>query len=259
METINISTKCVKCGEDLVVKVNPSAIDPLLLAPDIRGNVRPTSLPYRYVISSEEIKRFIIDKVHMYSPNTKLEISVKYCEKKRRKDREPHRSYATFLIAFSHHVIKDYKENGWFERLGEENGRAFIIKELYVNLINKWAYDPKQIDEWRKSYKKLELLEEGLGMTESFINEIKEFSVPKSTRPTANEESWVFFMASPEKILMDFFTNPESNSIIGKLDVNDIVQISKDIVEYHITLDPYNVAVKENPHVRQILNGEAKI
>lgn len=258
-QTLNIPVTCPQCNKEMVVKVNTTDIDPLLLAPEIRGGVKPVGIPYEYHVSSEDIKRFIIDKIHQYSPNANVKISVRYCEKKRRKDNELHKSYATFLIALSHHVIEDYNSNGWFEKLGENNGKVHIVNDLYVKLIKQWKYDPDYISEWLKSYKKLERLEEGLGMTEAFINEIKEFSVPRSTIANGTDEAWVFFMPCPEKIIADFFTNVKTNKIAGKLEVKDIVKISKDIVEYTVSLDPYAVVTKENPYVRQILNGEAKL
>lgn len=256
--SINVPVTCPKCNKDLVVKVGADDIDPLLLAPNIRGEVRPISIPYEYRITSEDIKRFIIEVTHEYAPNTVLEIFPRYCEKKRRKEGEKHRSYASFNIAFSHHVISNYDPNAYFEKFGESD-RVTLIKDIRNNIIDRWCYDPKQINDWMKSYKKLEKLEDGLGMSEQFLNEIREFSRPRSQKVNGSKDSWIFFMASPEKILRDFFTDPNTGKIAGEMKVKDIIQISKDIVEFHITLNPYIKPSVINPHVKQILSGETKI
>lgn len=271
MEKINVPIECPECGREIIVELDPAKLladnqpstvtnysDPLMLAPNIRGDIRPVGIPYRYEITSEQIKAFIIDTVKAFCPNAQMEIHPRYCEKKKQKPGEIHRSYASFMIAFSNHVQEGYGKDGWFERLGESSDVQFI-KSIKSYIIDKWSYDKKQIDSILNSYKKLERFEDGLGMSEAFINEIRQFSIPRSIKVADSKDSWIFFMASPEKILYDFFSDPKTKKLKGNLKVTDIVPISKDIIKYIITFDPYVATTTENPHVRQILSGELKV
>lgn len=255
MEKLVLPITCPQCAKELVTTVE---VDPIALAPEIRGGTKPTGVKYSYKISSEEIKKFIIQKAHQYVPDASLEITPRYCEKKQRKESEVHHSYASFMIAFSHHVIKNNGDGGWFQQIGETGDNVMLVDSLFNNMIRRWCYDPKYLNEWLNSYKKLEKLEDGFGMDEKFINDLKVFSKPRGIK-TRNNDIWVFFMASPEAILQDYFSDVKSGNVAGKLEIRDIRLLSKDIIEYDITLDPNNIILTDNPHVRQILSGEEKI
>lgn len=261
MDTVkkyDLKMKCIHCNKEGVYHLN---IEPAQLAPNIKGMLRPSSINYEYNVSSDDIKKFIIDTTRQYVPDAKVEIVTRYCEKKHKGG--PHRSYAAFKIAFSHHVMANDGDDSWFRRIGESGGNVKIIQTLYDNLIKRWKYDDEYVNDWLKSYKKLEQLEEGLGITESFINEIKEFNRPKGIPVPGSNEIWVTFMACPEKIISDFFAGETDDSFkpVGKISIVDIVQVSKppkEIVNYKIMLNPYQVETTENPHVRQILSGNDK-
>lgn len=255
MAKINVPVTCPGCNKTLQASLD---IDPLVLAPTIRGGIRPVGIPYEYNVTSEDIKKFIIDTVHKYSPEAMVKVHTRYCEKKRRQG-EPHRSYAFFKIAFSHHIIKDYSRGGWFQQIGESGEHVNIIHDVMENLIERWQYDRDYLNAWLKSYKKMEKLEDAFGMSDEFINDLKKFSTPRGIKVQGGNDIWVFFSASSEKILMDYFSNPDTNQLAGKLSVDNPTSVSKDIINYTIKLNPYQVETAINPHVEQILSNEEKV
>ena len=253
---VNLPFNCNQCGKQLVATVD---MDPLKLAPSIRGGSNPVGIRYEYHITSEDIKKFIIEKAHMYVPNAVLEITPRYCERKRRKGYETQKGYASYKIAFSHHVIKDYENNTWYHQLGESSENTLIVESLFKNLIEKWSYNKDYVNKWLKSYKDMERLEESFGMSDQFIEEIKAFRKPKGVKIEDSNDIWVFFMGCPESIIMDYFTNPETNKVPGKIEIAEVKMISKDIIGYTIFINPYSNVKIENPNVRQILAVEEKI
>lgn len=256
MAKINLPFHCTNCGKDMIAGID---MNPIVLAPKIKGDLEPVGIPYKYLVTSEDIKKFIMDTSRLYVPDVQMEIYTRFCEKKVRKgSNEPHRSYAFFKIAFSHHIITDYSSSqGWFQQLGE-SGENVNIKSPMRNLFDRWSYNKNDLNEWTKSYKKMERLEDAFGMTEEYINDLKKFSKPRGIKVTGGTDVWVFFSASPERILQDFFENTETNAPAGKLSVSNPRMVSKDIIEYEVIVDPYQVETKINPHVQQILSSEEK-
>lgn len=273
MEVLDFTVKCPQCGFDVGIH---QELDPKMLAPTVRSQLRPTDAIFEYKVSSEEIKRFMIDKAREYVPSAKMQIVPRYTERKRRDEKEPHRSYASFFIGFSSDVIKNNQDYGWYGKIGESFENVTVIDKLWHHFIKRYQYKQDMINEWLKSYKKLEKLEEGLGITEQFIAELKQYRKPLGVR-TNNGEVWVFFMAAPEMILSDMFTTKKQildadgvpmldehqNPIMvdksaGRIEIRDIISISKDVIEYKIHLHPEEIVTTVNPHVLQILNGEDK-
>lgn len=254
MKEIKVGTKCPKCNTDIVVGTE---INDAMLAPVVRGKVTPVETIQVYKISSEELKQFIIQKARKYVPDINVEVVPRYCEKKRRKESDPHRSYASLRIGFSNHAIEKNEDNGWFGKIGEGSDYVRVVNSLFNELVQRYKYDKKQIDAWLKSYKTLEELEEGLGMTEAYINDLRMYSIPKRVR-TNTKEDWVIFSAAPENVLKDFLTEVSTNKLPGRMEIKDVYPISKDIVEWTIHMHPADTRLKEDPHVRQILLGEEK-
>jgi hypothetical protein len=248
---------CPKCKNAFSATSTTNADPLVLLAPKIRGGIRPVGIPFEYHVTSEDIKKFINDVAHIYVPDAKLEISTRYCEKKQHRG-EPHRSYAFFKIAFSHHVIQNYDEHGWFQQIGETGEHVSIEKDLFEHLIKRWQFNRKDLDSWLKSYKKMEQLEDSFGVSDEFMNDLKKFSTPRGIKVSGSGDVWVFFAASVEKILMDYFTNPDTKALAGKITVDNPTLISKDVIDYRITLNPYAVESTVNPHVQQILANDEK-
>lgn len=255
MVEINVPINCPKCGKETLAGIKA---DPRIFAPKIRGDKMPDSVPYRYHVTSEDIKEFILKTARTYVPEVEMDIFTRYHEKKIRKgSNEPHRSYAFFKMAFSYHVIKDYN-NGWFQQLGQAGNNVQICDSMMKGLIDRWKYDIKDINKILKSYENMEQLEDTFGITDEFIIDLKEFAVPKGVRVKGGKDIWVFFSASPEAILHDYFTDKTTNKVAGKLSIKQPTMISKDIIDYEVTLDPYIAESAINPHVRQILAKEEK-
>ena len=253
MSKKQVVSTCPKCGSEI-----RTAIDvPEIGAPKVRANLNPVGNILVYKITSEMIKQFVIQKARQYCPNVKMEIVPRYCEKKRRHQNEPHHAYASFRIAFSEDVLDRSEDNGWYGKLGESSDNVQFQPTIFQNLIQKYSYDSKVVNEWLKSYKNLEELEDGLGMNEAYINDIRQYTHPQRVR-TNDRQSWIIFAAAGENIIRDMLTDQNTNTLPGRIQINDIYQIDKDVVEYIIYLHPSEVEFRENAHVRQILMGKDK-
>ena len=254
-EELKLKTMCPHCNKEISVNTSiPS--DPRVFAPDVRCKKRPVGSIFVYTLSTAEITKFIIEKSRQYVPDVKVEVVPRYCEKKQRKDIEPHRSYASLRIAFSDNVVENNADLGWYGKIGESED-VKIVKSMYDNIIHKYQYDRKKIEGWLKNYKTLEYLEDGLGMTESYIRDLLAYCRPKRVM-TADKESWVIFSAAAENVIADMLTDPNTSKPAGRIQIQDVYPVSKDIVEFIVHLNPYDMVLKENPHVRQILHGEEK-
>lgn len=254
MKELTINTDCPHCKKELSVTMD---INPCALAPDVRSKMRPVAVPFIYKITSEHIKRFIIEKATSMCPGVKVEVAPRYCEKKRKKENEMHRSYASLRIAFSENAIEHNGDNGWFGKIGEGGGNTRVVESLFKKIVMKYMYRKKDIDGWMKSYKTLEELEETLGMTEEYIADIRDYSTPRRV-PTTGEEDWVIFAAAPEKVIADMLTDVTTDNLFGRMQIQDVYKINKDVVEFLVYVYPQEIQIQENSHVRQILLGEEK-
>ncbi len=255
--SVNMSFTCPHCNKDVDLNAN---IDPIQLAPTVRAvdqGVAPAGAIFVYKISSEQIKQFITTKAKLMIPDVKVEVVPKYCERKQRRPSDPHRSYASLRIAFSDHILEKKGDDGWYGKIGETNSNIQIVQSMFDNIIRRYRYDRKAIEGWLKSYKNLEELEEALGMTEKYINDLRLYSTPQRVS-TANKESWIIFSAAAENVIMDMLSDPATGRPQGRVQIQDVYRISKDVVEFLIYVHPTEIKLKENPHVRQILLGEEK-
>ena len=223
--------------------------------PIVRSLIEPIGEIKVYRITSEEIKHFLIQKAKFFKPASRLELVVTYCEKK---NSDPHRGHASLRIAFSDDVIEKKAGAGWFDRMGEGEGNIRFIKDVFAGFIQKYQYDRKSLDDILSDYKKLEALENKLGITEQFIEDVKLYCTPRRIT-TATKESWIFFSARAEKVIEDMLENPETDSVRGRVDIDGrVFPINKDVVEFIVYVHPNETKSSENPLVRQLLLGKGK-
>lgn len=264
---IRLNSTCPNCGEEIELTAE---IDKSMFPEDegssvnnsnnyanVRSKLKPIGSVDVYRFTSDDIKQFIIQKARQYVPNVNIEVVPRYCEKKRRSKAEPHKSYASLRIAFSTHVLEKKGDYGFFEKIAESAGNVRVVNDIFYNIINLYKYDRNQLSKWTKDYKSLEYLEEEFGMTEAYINDLKEYSIPQRITD-ANNKQWIIFSAAAENVIKDMLTEVKTNSLPGKMQIVDIYPISKDIVEFLVYMHPKTMDLKENSHVRQILTGEEK-
>lgn len=252
---VTFETTCPHCGKELEVEADVSGAS---LAPTVHSKIQPVGNVLVYKISTDMMKAFITQKAKRYCPEVKVDMVPRFCEKKRRHKSEPHRAYASLRIAFSEHIIEKKDSLGWYGKIGESSENLRIQPSMFQNLFQMYRYDPRNIDAWLKSYKNLEELEDALGITEDYITELKQFAKPRRVF-TDSKESWIIFSAAAENVIYDMLTDVNTQKIIGRMEIRDIYQISKDNVEFLVYVHPQEVQMSENPHVRQILTGEEKI
>lgn len=258
MKELSLKATCPDCHNQLMVKTN-FPTDPLELSPDVRGAKDPDGCIWRYRITSDELKKFIVEKAKSFVPDIEVEVVPRYCEKKRRKQYEPHRSYASLRIAFSDKAIPKDGDLGWYGEIGENPENCKVVNTLFQGIIRKYRYDVKEVDNWLKSYKIMEELEDAFGMSEAYINDLKMYVIPKRIRTTDHDKkSYIIFSAAAENVIADYLTEVTTNKIAGKMKIVDVYPISQGVVEWEVHVDPTQYTVKENPHVRQILMGEEK-
>ena len=262
MNKINLNVQCPKCAENILATAEiPDTHNTGTYQenyPQVRGGIEPSSRILEYRITSEDLKKFIIDKAREYVPDVCMEIVPRYCEKKRKGKFEEHRSYASLRIAFSDNIVKHHGKLGWFDTIGENNDNINFHEGILNGLINRYKYNYKTIDAWLKSYDTLEQLENAFGMTESYINDLRMYAIPRRIKDHNEQRDWFVFSAAAENVIVDFLTDKNTNKVPGRIKIEDIYPISKDIVQFIVHVYPEQKQVKDNPHVRQILLGEEK-
>ena len=249
MSQIPLNLTCPNCSEVLSVEVPREA-----LYPKVRSLLKPIGDIMVYRITSDEIKQFIMQKAKFYKEEAKVEVITKYCEKK---NSNPHRGYASLRIGFSDDVIEKKGSTGWFEKVGQDAGRVRFIDDIFIGMIQKYQYSRKDLEGILGNYKNLEKVENQLGMSEAFIEDIMMYTTPKRL-PTVNNESWVVFSARVEKVIEDMLENPDTDAVSGRIEIHDVSPISKDVVEFIIYVHPQEMVSNENPHVRRIMMGDVK-
>ena len=259
--------KCDNCGKEVIIKVPQNTPEPdeqvstptkVKQVPPIKcKNLKPVGDIIVYRISSEQIKEHIVELARQYVSDVRIIVAPRYCEKKRKNNNEPHRSYASLRIAFSDNIVEQREDYGWYGAVGENGSNVKLHSSIMKHIIDKFKYNRKQIEGWLKNYKALEELEDGLGMTEAYINDIRLYATPQLIKADG-KENWIFFSAAPENIIADMLTNPNTGNVQGRIQIQDVYPISKDIVEFVVYVHPTQMKFRENPHVRQILNGEEK-
>jgi len=255
MGTIQLEATCPHCKNNIKMAAN---VDASALAPNVHAKLKPAGSVLVYKISTDDMKVFITQKAKKYCPDVRVDMIPRYCEKKRRHKSEPHRAYASLKIAFSEHIVEKKDDLGWYGKIGESAENLRIQPSMFQNLIQMYRYDPKNIEAWLRSYKNLEELEDALGITEEYINEIKRYARPQRVF-TDNKEAWIIFSAAAENVIVDMLTDTTTQRPAGRIEIRDIYPISKDNVEFLVYVHPQEIQVTENPHVRQILTGEEKV
>ena len=95
-------------------------------------------------------------------------------------------------------------------------------------------------------------------MTEQYISKLRQFCTPQRV-PTNNKEQWIIFSAAAENVIYDMLSDPSTNTPSGRIQIQDVVQVSKDVVEFIIYVHPSEMRLKEDPFVRKIMMGEEKL
>ena len=246
-----IETKCPSCKKNLQVEITDE-----MLAPKVRSLLKPSSIIREYRITSNEIAEFIAQKAKFFRDDIRTEVAVRYCEKKKNEQR---RSYASFRIAFSEEVTEHKTNNGWFEKIGETESSVRIIHDVFVGMIEKYRFNKKDLDDILSNYKTLEKLENRLGMSEAYLNDVRHFAIPKRVPlDDGSKSAWIIFSARAEKIIEDMLENPDTNKVDGTVIIKDVIQVSKDNVEFVVHVNPNQFIMTENPYVREILFGDKK-
>ena len=252
---IKLNSQCPNCNSDisLSAEVTRSMISPN----NLRCKMDPIGSLDVYRITSEDIKQFVTQKTRMYVPEASLEIIPSYTEKKRRHQNEQRKSYAFLKIAMTDNVLENKNEDNFYERIANIQEHLRFQPSVFANIINLYKYNPELVSKWAKDYKILEMLENKFGMNEKFISDIREFAVPKAV-PDSTGRKWIIFAARAEAIIEDMVTDVSTNTVPGKMQIMDIIQISQDLVEFIVYLYPQAMNLSENTYVRQILTGENK-
>lgn len=258
MSKIDFSSVCPECGKDIELSADiPDTMIGNGTNVKVRGAIDPVGNITVYRISSEQIKDFLMQKSRQYVPDVRMTLVPRYCEKKRKSNTDPHRSYASLRVAFSENVIEKKQDLGWFGSIGENGSNVKLQSGIMKNLIEKYQYNRKEIEAWLKNYKTLEELEDAFGMTETYIKDILLYTPPQRIK-AENNESWIIFAAAAENIIEDMLTDVNTGKVAGRIQIQDVLPISKDIVEFVVYVHPAQMKLRENPHVRQILLGEEK-
>lgn len=235
---------CPNCNEEIDVDVPD-------LTPNVRSKIKPVGTIQVYRITSEEIKEFLFQKARFYKPGAKMEVATFYCENK---TKEQQRGYAFFRIGFSNDFIETKSQRGWFEKAGENSSNINFVEDILKEFIQRYQFSKKSLQELLGSYKNLEKLENRFGIRDDFIEDIMKYIIPQRV-PTPNNESWIIFSARAEEIIRNMLEDEFTNAVGGELEIHEVHQVNKGLVEFIIYIHPKEMKSRENPYVRKILVG----
>lgn len=257
MSKVQLQTSCPNCGEELLVSADVSNDQS---APNLRSGLQPDSVIHKYTFSSEVVKKYLIKKAQKAVPGVKMEIVPIYTELKKQKKFQPHKSYASFRIAFSEDAIANDVDDSWYMKIGSDSSNVKYENSKLGPFIKKFAYNPQSLNEWSKSYKTLEDLEDAFGITEQYLNDIKLYARPTRISDGDKTNKWIIFSAAAENIIRDMFTDPVTQCPAGDIKINDVRRISKEIVEFEVYLNPNQVTenYQNTAMVRSIMMGDTK-
>lgn len=252
----------VQCTNPACKQIIPVALP----VPDTRALLKPIGQIAVYRITSEEIKEFITQKVRAfendlgekYLAGTKLQMQVKYVE---RKNSSPHRAYASLLVAFSEAIVDTKGEVGFFERIGANESNVDLYEDVKIEIIRKYGFNRKMFEEvldGKESYKLQEQLEDGLGVTESYLKDIRSYASPVRLKAPGAKENWIFFSADAHLVIKDMLEDPDTDKVAGAMNISDVYPINKDLYEFIVHVKPFEEEVEEDPFVRRLLTGETK-
>lgn len=219
-----------------------------------RANIQAAGQIDVYKITSDQMKAFISAKAAAMQPGTKVEMTVDYWEKKKS---NPHRSYAMLKVAMSDDVIEKHQEDDWIIKIVDSNSDIKFVKKIWDFIVKQYSYDKKDLEDSLNDYRKLDMLEEAFGLTEDQIRQIIYYSTPRRMK-TGSKESWIVFAARPDAVIRNMLTNPETNKVDGRMEIINIIPITKDIVEYTVYVHVNETESTENPEVRKLLQSDPK-
>lgn len=225
-----------------------------------RARIEPKGLIQVYTITSEQIKAFIKAKAKYYVPDAIVQTIITFSgskiEGKKGKNKLlPGKNYASARISFSDHVISaEEREQSWYDKLGEQSNVHFV-KDIYFNMIKKYQYDRKEIDDILNNYKKMSELEDMFNIDESFLNDIKMYITPKKINIDSNN-SCIIFSARPEAIIEDMLSDPETGKVNGTIEIKEVFP-NKDVVHFIIYLHQAEVKTTVNPFVKELVETSA--
>lgn len=219
-----------------------------------RANIKPNGQIDVYKITSDQMKIFIAAKAAAYQPGTKVEMSVEYWEKKKA---VPHRAYAMLKVAMSDDVIEKKQDSSWIVKIVDSESDIKFVKKIWDFIVRQYSYDKKELENMLDDYRKLDQLEEAFGLTEEQIKQIIYYASPRRIT-TGTKDSWVVFAARPDEVIRNMLTNPATNKVDGRMEIVDIVPITKDTVEYTVYVHVNETESAENPEVRKLLQNDLK-
>lgn len=253
MGKMQILATCPECGKNLQIEAESHET-----VPTLRCKLEPSARPFEYHITSKQIAEFVTEKARQYAPNVKVEIGVKYCMAKKKKDDDEIHSYANFRIAFSEKdILPNNNDLGWYGQFGNGDN-VNVIPSMMKNIIEKYGYNPDYVKKWLSSYEIMEKLEDRFGMSEAYIKDLAEFSHVRRIMANngGSKEPWIMFAAEPSNIIRDMMTDPATGQLPGKLTISAPIELQKDgEIVYTVTLRTETRTYEENPNVRALLMG----
>lgn len=217
-----------------------------------RANLKPSAIVKVYQITSEDIKDFIREKAKYYAPGVVVNTVLMFTKAKKNK-----KGYATARISFSDEAMSYSKTSNWYSDIGDSDRNLKFIPEIYVNMVKKYKYNLNDINALLHNYKKMGILEDMLGISEEFLNDIKMYITPKRFK-FSNNTSCVIISAKVDKIIEDMLTNPKTNQVDGAIEIKE-AYINKDVIHFTVYLHPTEMKVESNPLVKEFLESSTKV
>ena len=259
MSNFAMETTCGGCNSELLINIPDDLINSIRLSKsesNVRSLIKPIGNILVYRITTDDMKAYLQQQAKYYASGTRLELVPKYTE--RRSSDGTKKSYASVRIAFSEEVVEKNLPDGFFSKIGNDSSNVRIVKDIWVEMIQKYKFDKDEIEGYLSSYKKLEELEDKFGITEKYLEDVKLYTTPRRFT-TTNKESWIVFSARADKIISNMLEDIDTDALNGFLEISSVNVINQSLVEFIVYIHPNVMGKnKDNLYVRKMMESDSK-
>ena len=214
-------------------------------------NLKPIAKIQVYSISSEQMREYVIRKIHHFFPGIPVNLVFMFTKPKK-SERGP-KGFASARLLVGDQVLDPaQRARTYYDRLGDP-GKLQFLPNFQYNVIEKYKYNREQINSLLNNYKEMSKAEDIFGFDEKFLNDIRAYIIPKKLEVNQNLNA-VILSVMPENIIQDMLTNIRSGRVNGKIEIKEIY-MNKDVIHFIVYLHPEDLKSQQNSLVGLFLDG----
>lgn len=214
-------------------------------------NLKPIAKIQVYSISSDQMREYVIRKIHHFFPGIPANLVFMFTKPKK-SERGPKGFASARLLVADTVLDPSQRARTYYDRLGDP-GKLQFLPNFQYNVIEKYKYNREQINSLLNNYKEMSKAEDIFGIDEKFLNDIRSYIVPKKLEVNTNLNA-IVMSVMPENIIQDMLTNIRSGKVNGKIEIKEIY-MNKDVIHFIVYIHPEDLKSQQNPLVSLFLDG----